>query len=54
MIDEFIKKYQKYSRMFIGWWITLIATVFLTFINAFTGSCFTTHKKQKDKENAKK
>lgn len=38
MIDELLKKYQKYSRMFIGWWITLIATVFLTFINAFTGS----------------
>lgn len=37
-MEELIKKYRKYSRMIIGWWITTIVTIFIPFISAFTGN----------------
>lgn len=33
-----LNQYQKYSRQFICWWITTVATIFIPFISAFTGS----------------
>lgn len=37
-MEDLIKKYRKYSRMIIGWWITTIVTIFVPFISAFTGN----------------
>ncbi len=37
-MEDLIKKYHKYSRMIIGWWITTIVTIFVPFISALTGN----------------